>query len=197
MERALHLTTDVRSEITDPSGSSDTRAERRARRIAQLYASDPQFRAAVPIPDVIDAARRPGLRLPSILQTFVEGYADRPALGQRARELVLDPATGRTTTRLLPSFETISYGDLWTRVPALAAAWRRDEAAPVNPGDFVEIVGFASPDYLTVDTACAYLGLVSVPLQHSAPVSQLRPIVAEGQPGGLAVGAGDLGGAPA
>jgi fatty acid CoA ligase FadD9 len=93
------MTTDVRSEITNPSGSSDTRAERRARRIAQLYASDPQFRAAEPIPDVIDAARRPGLRLPAILQTFVEGYADRPALGQRARELVLDPATGRTTTR--------------------------------------------------------------------------------------------------
>jgi fatty acid CoA ligase FadD9 len=68
MERALHMTTDVRSEITNPSSSSDTRAERRARRIAQLYASDPQFRAAVPIPDVIDAARRPGLRLPAIPQ---------------------------------------------------------------------------------------------------------------------------------
>jgi fatty acid CoA ligase FadD9 len=112
---------------------------------------------------VIDAARRPGLRLPAILQTFVEGYADRPALGQRARELVLDPATGRTTTRLLPSFETISYGELWSRVRALAAAWRRDETSPVNPGDFVATVGFASPDYLTVDTVCAYLGLVSVP----------------------------------
>jgi hypothetical protein len=47
-----------------------------------------------------------------------------------ARELVLEPATGRTTTRLLPSFETISYGDLWTRVRALAAAWRRDETYP-------------------------------------------------------------------
>jgi len=186
------MTTDVRSEITNLSGSSDTRAERRARRIAQLYTSDPQFRAAVPIPDVIDAARRPGLRLPSILQTFVEGYADRPALGQRARELVLDPATGRTTIRLLPSFETISYGDLWTRVRALAAAWRRDETSPVNPGDFVAIVGFASPDYLTVDTVCAYLGLVSVPLQHNAPVSQLRPIIAEVEPRVLAVGAAYL-----
>jgi len=32
----------------------------------------------------------------------------------------------------------------------------------VTPGDFVATVGFASPDYLTVDLVCAYLGLVSV-----------------------------------
>jgi hypothetical protein len=79
---------------------------------------------------------------------------------------VLDPATGRTTTRLLPGFETISYGDLWARVRAIVAAWRRDETGPVNPGDFVATVGFAGPDYLTVDLVCANLGLVSVPLQH-------------------------------
>ena len=132
-------------------GEISTRAERRERRIAHLYASDPQFRAAKPIPGVIDAARRPGLRLAQILQTLVEGYEDRPALGQRAREAALDPATGRTTARLLPGFETISYGDLWTRVRAVAAAWRHDETSPVNPGDFVATVGFAGPDYLTID----------------------------------------------
>src|ERR1700677_4520118 len=102
MERALQMTTDVRSEIITPSGSSDTRPERRARRVAQLYASDPQFQAAEPIPDVIDAARRPGLRLPEVIETLVEGYADRPALGQRARELVLDPTTGRTARGCCP-----------------------------------------------------------------------------------------------
>jgi fatty acid CoA ligase FadD9 len=141
---------------------------------------------------VIDAARRPGLRLAPILQTLVEGYADRPALGQRARELVLDPATGRTTTRLLPSFETISYGDMWTRVRAVSTAWRHDETSPVNPGDFVATVGFAGPDYLTVDLVCAYLGLVSVPLQHSAPVSVLKPIIDEIEPRVLAAGAAYL-----
>jgi fatty acid CoA ligase FadD9 len=83
-----------------------------------------QFRAANPLRGVIEAARQPGLRLPAILQTFVDGYADRPAFGQRARELVVDPATGRTTTRLLPSFETISYGDLWSRVGAVATVWQ-------------------------------------------------------------------------
>lgn len=186
------MTIGVRGEFSNPPGWSDTRAERRARRIAQLYASDPQFQATNPLPSVIDAARRPGLRLAPLLQTLVEGYADRPALGQRARELVLDAATGRTTTRLLPSFETISYGDLWTRVRAVSAAWRHDETSPVKPGDFVATVGFAGPDYLTVDLVCAYLGLVSVPLQHSAPVSVLKPIIDEIEPRVLAAGAAYL-----
>ncbi len=66
---------------------------------------------------------------------------------------------------------------------------RNDYTAPVNPGDFVATIGFASPEYLTVDLACAYLGLVSVPLQHNAPVSQLRPIIAETEPKIIAVGA--------
>jgi fatty acid CoA ligase FadD9 len=182
----------VGREITSQPGLNGTREDRRARRIAQLYASDPQFRAANPRPMVIDAARRPGLRLAEILHTLVEGYADRPALGQRAREFVIDPATGRTTHRPLPFFETISYRDLWTRVRAVAAAWRHDETAPVGTGDVVASVGFASPDYLTVDLVCAHLGLVSVPLQHNASVSVLKPIIREVEPRVLAAGAAYL-----
>ena len=170
----------------------ETRDDGLARRIAELNANDPQFRKAQPIPEVIDAARRPGLRLAEILQTLAYGYADRPALGQRARELVTDSITGRTTTHLLPGFETIGYRDLWKRVGAIATALRNHSTDPVNPGDFVATIGFASPDYLTVDLACAYLGLVSVPLQHNAPVSQLRPIIAETEPKVLAVGAAYL-----
>ncbi len=158
-------------------------------RIAELYADDPQFRNARPRPDVIEAASRPDLRLAEILQILVDGYADRPALGQRERELATDSATGRTSVRLLPRFQTISYSELWGRVAAVATALHNDPGAPVKPGDFVATIGFASPDYFTVDLACAYLGLVSVPLQHSAPVSQLRPIVAETEPQVLAVGA--------
>ena len=167
----------------------EAREDRRARRIADLYANDPQFRKARPLFDVIEAASRPDLRLPEILQTLVNGYADRPALGRRARELVTDTTTGRTSVRLLPSFETISYREVWDRVSAIATALRNDSTAPVNPGDFVATIGFASPDYFTVDLACAYLGLVSVPLQHNAPVSQLRPIIAETEPKVIAVGA--------
>ena len=60
------------------------------------------------------------------------------------------------------------------------------------PGDFVATVGFASPEYLTVDLVCGYLGLVAVPLQHNAAASRLQPIIAEVEPRVLAAGAGHL-----
>jgi fatty acid CoA ligase FadD9 len=175
--------------LADVSGA---REERLARRIANLYVTDSQFVAAQPIPEVLEAARRPGLRLPQVIETFVLGYADRLALGQRAREVSTDPATGRSSSHLLPGFDTITYGELWTRVRATASAWRHDPHHSLTPGDFVATVGFASPDYLTVDFAAAYLGLVAVPLQHSAPVSQLRPIIEEVEPRVLAVSAAYL-----
>ena len=60
---------------TEPNAS---RTERLARRVADLYAADAQFRAAQPDPDVIAAARRPGLRLAEVLQTLAGGAAARP-----------------------------------------------------------------------------------------------------------------------
>ena len=186
------MTNDARHDIGGLLGQGGAREDRLARRVADLYASDPQFRGADPVPAVIEAACRPGLRLAPLLQTLVEGYADRPALGQRAREVTRDPATGRTSAHLLPRFETISYRELWARVSAVASAWRRDPIHPLRPGDFVACVGFASPEYLIVDLVCAYLGLVSVPLQHNAPASRLKPIIAEVEPRVLAVSAGYL-----
>lgn len=166
-----------------------TNQERIERRIADLYVNDLQFRKAGPVAEVIEAASKPDLRLVEILQTLVNGYADRPALGHRARELVTDTTTGRTTDRLLPRFDTITYREVWDRVGAIATALHDDSNAPVRAGDFIATIGFSSPDYLTVDLASNYLGLVSVPLQHNAPVSQLRPIIAETEPTVIAVGA--------
>ena len=155
-------------------------------RIERLYADDEQFRTAEPDAAIRAAAREPGLRLPQVLEALVEGYADRPALGWRARSLTTDPATGRTTAQLLPRFETITYRDLWANVQAIAAAWWHDPVNPVAPGDFLATVGFASAEYLTLDLVCGYLGLVAVPLQHNAAASRLRPIIAEVEPRVLA-----------
>ena len=163
--------------------------ERVGRRVAELFDSDAQFRAAAPVRGVIEAACTPGLRLTQVFETLVEGYADRPALGQRARELVTDAGTGRTSVRLSPQFETISYREFWDRVRAIASAWRHDPAHPATAGDVVATIGFASADYLVVEMVCAYLGLVTVPLQHNAPVSRLRPIIEECQPRIVAVSA--------
>lgn len=182
----------ARREITALHSRNGDRERRRAHRIADLYTSDPQFRRAEPIAAVTAAARRPGLRLAQVFQTIVDGYAERPALGHRVRALTTNPATGRTTARLLPAFQTISYRDLWTRVGAVATGLRTHPTHPVSPGDFVATLGFGSPDYVTVDLAATYLGLVSVPLQHNASVSQLKQIIAEAEPRVIAVGAAYL-----
>jgi len=161
------------SETTDT-----TREARLDRRIASLYARDEQFAAARPDVEVGVAADKPELRLPDVVRVVMEGYADRPALGARAVEYAADD-TGRTTAKLLPHFDTLSYGQLWERVQTLAAALR-DE--PVATGDRVAILGFTSVDYTVIDIALTQLGAVSVPLQTSALLAQLRPIVAETEP---------------
>jgi fatty acid CoA ligase FadD9 len=162
--------------------------ERLARRVAELFDTDPQFRAAAPLPEVIEAACTPELRLTEIFETIVEGYADRPAIGQRARELITD-SDGRTSTQLRARFDTITYREVWDRVRAIASAWRHDAENPVSAGDVVATVGFSSADYLVVDMVCAYLGLVTVPLQHNSPAPKLRPIIEECEPTIVAVSA--------
>lgn len=156
----------------------ETREDRLQRRIAHLYDTDAQFADARPSDAVNAAVAQPDLRLPAVVKGIFAGYADRPALGQRAVEYVTD-AAGRTSAQLLPRFETITYRQLGDRVQAVTNAWHNH---PVKPGDRVAILGFTSVDYTTIDTALIELGAVSVPLQTSAPVTTLRPIVAETEP---------------
>ena len=162
----------------------DTREDRFTRRITDLYATDPQFAAAQPLPGVSQAAA--GLPLPAMIKTVFGGYADRPAVGQRVTRLHLDPDTGRRTRVSEPAFETLTYAQVWDRVEAITRAWAGNA---VQPGDRVAILGFTSVDYTVVDLALTQLGAVAVPLQTSAAASQLAPIVAETEPTLIAVGA--------
>ncbi|SBS76394.1 Thioester reductase domain protein [uncultured Mycobacterium sp.] len=159
--------------------STDTREARFEQRVAGLYATDPQFTAATPDPTVTAAAAQPGLSLPQIIKTVFDGYADRPAVGQRVVRFVEDPQTHRTTAELVAQFETITYRELWDRVQAVAGAW---SGRAVHTGDRVAILGFTSVDYTTIDLALTQLGAVSVPLQSSAGATQLQPIVTETAP---------------
>ena len=74
------------------------REQRLIQRIKQLHATDPQFRAAAPLVEVTDAAHQPGLRLWEVVEKYLNGYSDRPAVGQRACESQRDETTGRTAT---------------------------------------------------------------------------------------------------
>ncbi|MGW7705204.1 carboxylic acid reductase [Streptomyces sp. NPDC054771] len=131
-----------------------------------------------PLEAVTAAVRDPGKGLAEVMAAVLEGYGDRPALGERVEEA--------STTRLLPKFDTISYRELWARVRALAGTWHHDPRHPLSAGDRICIIGFASTDYATLDLACIHSGVVSVPLQSSAPLSQLTPIIAETEPRALA-----------
>lgn len=180
-----------RSDVKDPGAQQD-QWERLARRRERLYADDEQFRDTRPDDEIAAAARAPGLRIAEVMATVLRGYAARPALAQRTREVVTDPQTGRSALHFLPRFETISYADLWARVHATAADWHHHDRFPIRAGDFVCVLGFASIDYTAIECACIYLGAVVVPLQTSAPAGQHAPILAETRPRILAVGTDNL-----
>ncbi|MBV8790057.1 MAG: AMP-binding protein, partial [Mycobacterium sp.] len=159
--------------------STTTQDARIARRVEDLCANDPQFAAARPDQAITAAVEQPGMPLRQIVQTVLDGYADRPALGQRVVDYVTDPATGRTRMELVSRYETITYGELNDRVEALGRAWANES---VHVGDRVCVLGFNSVDYTTIDIALGRIGAVSVPLQTSASLTQLQPIVAETEP---------------
>lgn len=160
-----------------------------ARRISELYATDPQFAAARPSDVVRAQIDRPGLRLPELVRTVCEGYAERPALGQRDYRLVTDPSTGRTSAQAQPGMTTISYREMAKRVDAVAGGLAGD---PVQPGDLVAVLGFTSVDYTIVDLALVQLGAVAVPVQYTTAAAGLQHIIAETEPTVLAVSVEDL-----
>ena len=63
--------------------STDNRDERIERRVSDLYATERQFADARSSEAIELTNASPELRLPQIVHTVLDGYADRPALGQR------------------------------------------------------------------------------------------------------------------
>ena len=186
---AVFLASDLSSFTTGADIPVDGGISQVARRVEDLSANDPQFAAAKPSPAVAAALELPGLRLPQIVQTALEGYADRPALGQRAVEFVKDPKTGRTSLEVLPHFETITYRELSDRVGALTRALTNES---VRAGERVCELGFTSVDFTTIDLALGQIGAVAVPLQTSAAITQLQPIVSETEPSVIAASVNQL-----
>lgn len=142
----------------------------------------------MPIAEVAEAAAQPNISISEILAMVMDRYADRPAIGMRRRELWTDPATGKTGYRLVPEFETKTYGELWASASAVAAEWASDCDDRCSAGDFVAIVGFNGADYTTLDIASLRMGAVVVPLPLGAPPSRLAVILDDVEP--LIVAAG-------
>lgn len=160
------------------STPANAREARLQRRFDSLTSGDAQLIAAQPDPAITAALGGPGVLLADVIRIVMDGYADRPALGQRAVDFVTD-ANGRTVAELRPHFDTLTYRETWRRVRALADALADN---PVRPGDRVATLGFTSADYAIVDMALSLAGAVAVPLQTSAAVKQLHPILVESEP---------------
>jgi fatty acid CoA ligase FadD9 len=171
---------------------TDGETTKLAQRVTDLLAGDTQFAAALPDKDICQTILRPGIGWSELMRVVAEGYADRPALGQRATRFVNTEGGGRLD--LLPRYVTVSYRELWQRVTAVAAAL---SDRFVRPGDRVATLGFCSVDYTTVDMAVPLLGAVSVPLHAGAPVNQLQAMVDEVEPAVIACSAEQLGAAAA
>ena len=68
-----------------------------------LAKTDPQIQSLMPDPDVGKAARRQGLSYQQVISAILDGYAGRPALGERAYALGRDRDTGRTRRSTCPT----------------------------------------------------------------------------------------------
>ena len=166
--------------------------KRYALRLIELSKKDPQIGALYPDKTLVEKARAKDLSLGQIIDVFLEGYKERPALGERAYEVVTEPATNKTTRNYLPTYTTTSYEALNKRIKAVSMAWRTHPHCRVEPGDFVMIMGFGDIDFFTVDTACTYTNAIPVPVQSSTSGADLGEIVDNIEPRVIAATLSDL-----
>jgi len=165
-----------------------------ARTISEMMASlreDDECRDSMPDPLVSKAKARSGISLAQMFDIIMEGYAARPALGERATELRID-ADGRASRVRIARFRTVSYGELRDRVHAVAAFWQQSGRTTSNADDFVGLIGFAGIDFITASVAALQSNLVLGPLQANGPPGQLRTILAETRPRWLVAGKDQL-----
>ena len=159
-------------------------------RVLELAATDPQLQALMPREEVTVALLAEGQTAEQILTTVLDSYGPRPAVGERAYEVVPGLA-GLGERSLLPRFDTISYTELRDRVRALALAWREHNEVRLAEGELFCTFGFCGTDYATVDLACILAHAVAVPLQTSLAGVDLDGIVDKLAPAMLAASIDD------
>jgi fatty acid CoA ligase FadD9 len=150
-------------------------------RLLGLCEVDTQLKAALPDPALSEALKADGLTGAEIVTLVFAGYADRPAMGERAYTVGPGPG-GKLERRYEAAFSTISYAELRRRTEALATCWRAEAQFAVHPGEFICTLGFTGIGLAIVDLATLVGQTVVVPMQANQPVDQLRDIVAETRP---------------
>jgi len=158
-------------------------------RMLDMVETDPQIKQLTPNP-AVRAAICAEPTLERMIDAALTGYADRPALGNRAYKIVKEG--GKNVRQYLPSYATITYKELQTNLKAIANAWRDHPIHYVKPTEFVGILGFTGIDFATLDLACGYAHTVTIPLQSSTSGADLDEIFANTNPAALATTISDL-----
>ena len=162
------------------------------RRLMAMTKSDPQIGKLIPDKTIRESALDAGLTLDRLIGRYLDGYADRPALGERTYELVEDSASKQKVRSYQPSYTMTSYGEFHDRIKALAMAWRTHPDCLVRPDEFVMIMGFADIDFASLDLACTYAKATSVPMQSTTSGADLDEIVDNIEPVAIAATLNDV-----
>jgi len=151
-------------------------------RVMELSKKDDQLGQLFPNNSIREKALEGKLPLDQVIGVFLDGYAERPALGNRSYEVVQDPRSNKKIRQYLPAYTCITYGEFHDRIKAIAMAWRTHTQCKVEPDEFVMIMGFADIDFATLDIACAYAKATTVPVQSSTSGADLNEMVATIEP---------------
>ncbi len=149
--------------------------ERALVRAHRLLEAEPELRRSMPSAADLDHVTG-GATSIEIVQRAMERYAERPAIGERRRELVRDEESGLLVARARPAFETLSYGELWRRVARVAGGLRH---LGVAAGEICLLIGFATVDHVVAELACHFLAAVSAPLAKNASAAELAAVCDE------------------
>ena len=161
-------------------------------KLSKLIQTDQQIGALLPKESVREAACQAALSYEKVIDVFLSGYADRPALAERTYAIEYKKKDKRSIRNYHKAYRSITFLELQTRIKALAMAWRMHPHCKVKRDSFVCIMGFASIDYAIIDTACAYAKAITVPLSRSSSSSDQIEIIENVQPATIASRISDL-----
>lgn len=156
--------------------------EKAGTRIWEWAETDPQLKALKPKDQVTRKIQHPDMSYREVIAAVLEGYAERPALGARAYEIIHDERSGAAGRHYLPSFTTISYAALRGMVESIANLWRHHPQHRAEPGDMVAFLAFTGTQMAVVDLACIYGQLVAVPLQANLPQQTMEEMLRDTAP---------------
>jgi len=91
-----------------------------ALRLIELSKKDSQIGQLMPADEVREKALEEGLTLDRIIGVFLEGYAARPAMGERSYEVVEYAISKKKIRNYLPAYSTITYGEFHDRIKAIS-----------------------------------------------------------------------------